>query len=367
MGRLTRQIASVSAGCCVLAMAIGVAAARADEVRIGRLPYSDVKVTGIEDGQIVMLNRAGNPIRKPLGDVTRVQLDGNDDFNRAELLLEQGQHRLAWQAFERTRQRTNVDWLRTLIDLRLLEAYQKDGEFARAVEVFLRLADAFPDQARALQPTEVPPAGSRFNAQAIEMLDRALADCDKLTVRTALTETLLRVLEREGSDRVADVAGQLAELLSPPGKEDQTAATREAPRRHHLSGEVLSTQLTRARALLTSGQHSEAVRVIDGLLAEAPEDALDQLWMLKAEALQAMGERAQAALAAMQVVIEVPNSTLAPRALAMAAAYYESIDRPDKAIELYQELCAHSQADAELIAQARAAIGRLEQAKSDKP
>jgi hypothetical protein len=63
MGRLGRQIASVSAGCWVLAMAIGVVAARADEVRIGRLPYSDVKVTGIEDGQIVMLNRAGNPSR----------------------------------------------------------------------------------------------------------------------------------------------------------------------------------------------------------------------------------------------------------------------------------------------------------------
>jgi tetratricopeptide (TPR) repeat protein len=299
--------------------------------------------------------------------VTRVQLDGNDDYNRAELLLEQGQCRLAWQAFERTRQRTNVDWLRTLIDLRLLEAYQKDGEFAHAVEVFLRLADEFPDQARALQPTEVPPAGSKFNAQAIEMLDHALAGSDKLTVRTALTETLLRVLEREGSDRVANVAAQLAELLSPPDKEDQTAAAGETPRRHHLSDELLSTQLTRAGALLTSGQPGEAVRVIDDLLPEAPEGALDQLWMLKAEALQAMGDRAQAALAAMQIVIEVPNSPLAPRALAMAASYYESIDRPEKAIELYQELCDHSQADAELIAQARAAIGRLEREKSDQP
>lgn len=372
MSRPKRQPDGFLGRGCTLALTllvgVGAAAAKADEVRIHRLNYTDVKVTGIENGQLVMLNRAGNPIRKPLHSVTRVQLTGNNDFNRAEILLEQQKYRLAWQRFELARQRTNVEWLHTLIDLRLLEAYQRDGQFARAVEVFTRLARRFPQQARQLRPKQLPTAGSQFNQQAIQTLDSALAECRDPAARTALLELLVAVLETEGSDRLAEAAGQLAKLLAPATEAGSPPASQGTGRRMpRLSAEALNDHLTRARALLQAGQYAAVVRAVDAVLPEARDQFLAQLWMLKARALQALGESAQAALAAMHVVIQQPDSPLAPSALALTAAYYESLGRKDKAGELYQELCNHPAADADLIQQAQQAIARLEAEQPEEP
>src|SRR5439155_26875049 len=71
----------------ILALLAFPASVRADTLYIGSgggIPYANVKVLRIADGQIVYTLASGNETRKPVDQVVRMQIDDEPALNAAE-------------------------------------------------------------------------------------------------------------------------------------------------------------------------------------------------------------------------------------------------------------------------------------------
>ena len=88
--------------CIALVAVVGALACRAaaDEIKIGRLSYKNVAVTGERDGEVLFVFR-GNKVSKPLSQVARIHLSNRPFFNTGESLRRQGRFAEAARTYQR--------------------------------------------------------------------------------------------------------------------------------------------------------------------------------------------------------------------------------------------------------------------------
>ncbi len=188
-------------------LAVGVAAS-ADEVRVGRLPYSGVRVTGFTAGQI-SFRTAGGEVSRPLSAISLIQLDGQSDFNEAEELLSDGSYGEAVDAYRRAVQATDTHWTRRLINCRLIQALDGAGRFAEAVEQWMSAVSAneYSEAVLDLRPVNLPGRGDEANDQVIRLLEDSLTNVDDENYADWIRGLLADLYRLEGRD---DDAEQLA-------------------------------------------------------------------------------------------------------------------------------------------------------------
>jgi hypothetical protein len=98
----------------------------ADEITVGKVPYTDVTITDVSDGNVTFtIPSSGSAVRKPLSEVTLIRLEGELAFN----LAEKSAARAAWQeavtGYDTAAKRAPAGWRKALIEFRLAQARQR--------------------------------------------------------------------------------------------------------------------------------------------------------------------------------------------------------------------------------------------------
>lgn len=102
-----------------------------------------------------------------------------------------------------------------------------------------------------------------------------------------------------------------------------------------------------------------ALKIIRLTKAKLSADDRAEWYLLEARVESARGRHADATLAAMKLVILMPDHARVPEALLWAARGYEEMGRLNKAIELYEECLGRKKLNPVLKVNARESVRRL--------
>lgn len=245
--------------CAILFLAIIAAAGRADTVRVGKIPYSRVRITDARDGKVFFQVTPTVTLAKPAHLATLVELEGKTDFNRAEQLLADGKPEQAVAHYDRALSKAG-GWVRRLIRYRRLIALDRAGRIQRAGREWLALVDESADAAEVLNLRPSTPAakGSARNAGAIELLEaRAKRPRIDPLLAEQINALLLVLYEREGRDEDARrMAGRMSEVRLPEKRLPRGGGRLTAAKVLIDQGEA-ERALGVIRANLTAGRYSD--------------------------------------------------------------------------------------------------------------
>ena len=325
--------------CVVAFLTVGAllaGSARADTIRIGKLPYPGVRIEGLEGQDVLFAVAGGRTLRKPLEEVAAIAVTGKDDLNKAEELLEANKPGEAVAAYDRAIQGES-GWLERLIRFRRLAALGKSTNVDRAVEEWLNLlAEPGPTAfLLKLRPGVFGPKGSPQNAGAISLLEaRKDAFKDNKAVSGAIDDLLLALYQQEGkTEEAASLAGRIAAHSGPVAP---VAGTGPAPAVDKAAG----TQLRALEVLIGQGKAEEVLKEIQANLAANRYSVDDQpraLWISGkarrklAEAATGIDQRKrliEAGLDFMRVVAFFASSPEAPEALLAAGQVNAELGNP---------------------------------------
>lgn len=308
-----------------------------DSLTINKLTYSDVRVTGVKDGEISYIVR-GNEVRKPLAQVEKIVLTDEPAFNAAEEAFASKQWDPATEGYEKTLRTTQKAWLKDWVALRLLESANQAGRFDAAIKAYVAMAEKSPESVRAIT-LKMPKADSAYLTEAIKLVDSAIAKAKQNGTKEVLLNLLIDLNKTKGDLNGANAALQRRMELA--------AADPSNPDRARAAG---SLKLKAIRLALASKEYDKVIQLVEqevGGLSE-PADRADALFCL-AEAHAAKAGDAKAAdvwkdvaLAYMRVVAQGPASTPpVPAALLKVAEIHASkLNEKETAIRIYQQVMA---------------------------
>lgn len=338
---------------------------RADEVRVGRLPYSGVTVTDFSAGELVF-RTAGREITRPLSSITRIELSGRSDFNLAEEMLVDKRYEEAAQAYRRAEDATTgVPWLRRLISCRLVQALDGAGRFDEAVHQWLlATGDDGAEELLMLRPANLAPQGEQVNSRAINLLEIRLNRVENEQLRRSIRELLLELYWLEGRhEKAAEMAELLGDVPQPPS--DIETATDGAARQVH------GGQLADIRGLLDENRPERALEFVLARMARLDEIEMPEALLLAGRArmalYQARGSREHllsAGLDFMRVAVFYAGTDFAAEALYRAGEVNEELGNASAARAAWQLVIARY-GDSEYAERAVAGIERIGRAARD--
>lgn len=331
----------------------------ADELTINGLPYPDVRITGVEDCEIVfqLASRRGT---ESLAHVDFIQLDREDDFNQAETLMAQGEVTEALELYRRARA-ADRQWVQNLAEFRRMWAMDQDARIDEAVKMWLKVIDdndASPN-ARAMAPTNLAEAGDQANQLAYDMLEERreqAGEDDELW--KAIIDLQLAIAEHQGDDAEAE---RLASLLlershgtngGTTTSSDQVAAS--------LQGAVVLVSNPDKAAEVMEIITADLYRYTEGQLPTALL-ALGKAQLILAEAGE--GEERRSLLTdagnnLMYVVVFFGESDQAPEAYYLAGRANELLGNTQAAQKAYEVVIA-DHAQSPFAAQARESMDAM--------
>ncbi len=351
--RLPTTLVAVAAGLLV------AAPLRADDVWVataGRKPlrYGSVKVRGYRAGHLVFLGRMGGAVLKPLTEVTRIQVEGQDELNLAENLYAEGQFPEAAKAYQSLVDVDDPDWIAPFAHARLVVCHDETGQFAQAVASWVKLLEVWPVHAVARPPVTLGAKGSQVNKQALTRLTAVLKRELQPAAARSAKELQLALWKIEGDPRAEAAKQALAEKTAEkpePGPDRETRPERAQPDR---AGNVAILR-SQASRLAQTGRYEEALPAINRAVAAVSQASaqryLPGLLTLKATChlgraaeLEKAGRtdaatrhRVSAGLAAMRVVTFFPENPAMIECLYLAGRVHEEIGQTKLAITLYRE------------------------------
>lgn len=348
------------------------AAGRADDVRIGKIPYAGATILGVQEGSITFRISTGKPITKPISEVSLIKIGQREaeEFNKAEDLLAKGKSGEAAAAYDAAEGKLATPWAGKLLRYRRLMALNGAGHVGRAVEEWLALAeqDQYAEATLALGPTTFAKQGSKENAQAIAALEAKLATLDNEKVVLAFRQTLMKLYAAEGrSEDAANLAKLLAgAAVAPPPKNGD--GPRETPSTPTLvnAGSVLNA----VEVLLQQGAADKALEILNRDIDGFDSGALPRALLLRGRAgMDAAGKLSgkeaekmllQAGLDFMRVVTFYPDSVDAPESLFLAGRVNASLETPNtEAARLAWQQVVANYGGSEAAKQAQAALDGL--------
>lgn len=383
--RFLREILSASAIFLLLATT-----APGDTVKLrGKPAFEHVRVVRLENGRLIFEGVSRQFLRKPLDDVSWIEIDDQPAFSDAERAAAR-RDISAVAAYGRAADSVAAPrWVRDLARVRLIRRFDTPDWFAETNAAYLQLCESNPDLASAYRPTAapyteptslagplratlhaldgpLPPAGRTLvRAHALDLA--LLANVQPLPEQLGLAPT---VADSEATSQPSPApadspqaaqpgsAGLLAELERQPAASPAPAAASEE-RGPALRLPADALVLRAARAALDHDDPSAAeglLRRAEPFVASADARAVA---LLRARLLLAGGDAARAADALMRLT-EPPETD----ATAAAACYYvglahEALQRPEVARRLYRRALASPLLPADLRQAAELRSARL--------
>lgn len=327
--------------------------AGADAILVqGRPLATGVRIVAIEGVELRYRLASEREIRRAIGEIEYVQIDGWDTFNRAERDRRDGSLRQAVFAYERALQEldardteadaeasslSRADRL-LLVRCRLLTAQDALGRFDEAVEHYLAIVSQLPEAHEKLRPGNLPTARSTFLATARASVTTALDRIEDPGTRASLEGWLATWPDRPPR---AEPPGPRSADEASAAPADDEAEARLAP---------IRAALENIHVLVESGRFAEALERIAPLHGPSAGALRAELhyWEGRARfglSAEQGGEAPEAALsraglAFMRVVIHFPEHPRAAESLYRAAAVCRAEERADLAERLEAELAA---------------------------
>jgi hypothetical protein len=304
-------------------LALASALACGDEIAVKGLNYPDAKITGIEDGQLVV-DINNQTVHKPLDSITKVAITGQDSLNEAEGLAAKGKVAEAVKAYDQAADRADVDWVKQLVVVRRLRALgQSPAMIDRAVTEWLALLDQTKEAkyAVSLRPTKPAAKGSQANKDAIAALEakeKGLAnDSPSVNDVRGLLADLYRVQGQ--ADKAKDMALKMDSGKAASGQTPQVGDNSHTP---PAQGGSVEEVLKTAKEQIDNGGAEQALPGLKGALPQCTVAELPRALLLMGKAQMeaaksAKGEKAQelrmaAALNFMRIVTFYPTISELP-------------------------------------------------------
>jgi TolA-binding protein len=301
------------------------------------MPYPNVQITGIDNGQIRFTADGVNEIRKDLTSVVSFTVDSEPTFNQAQNDFSLNHLPRALDEYDQTIQKTDKQWLKDYCLPRLVQVADKVGRFDKSSQGYLQLILTQPDIATKYRPT-VPPAGSD-TLDAAAQAARTAADTANITHQQlwAILSFWMDIDKSRGDNAGM---GDVARRLKDSGADLSDPST---------AGALADARLADARDAIDKKQFKQAITLIDSAKSQFTDPArqADALYLI-AQARQGQAQNGQtavqlrdAAIAYVRVVADFKNAPGAPHvtdSLLAAAAILEKLAEPQEATQLYQSV-----------------------------
>lgn len=336
---------------CLAGLLGCVQVARGDAIQNDQTLHANVTLLGIEADAMVFVFNDGRSTQWPVSGVKRIMLTAGNDpaataLSQAERARLAGDRRTAVTNYEEVLSNAGKEWLRDYATYRLVRLYDDMGQIQKCYRAYVALAVNRPGLVSGLLPRRIPRADS-------QPCREILIDIDQRIERSAtpeLTAALVRFRAAVLRTPQQPVANPRPPTATPPVAKPATPA----------GPSPLTLAIKRAREMIAKGDLAAADRVLETIRNKAPQ-AADAILLLEAERALAANDAAAAALAAMRLATEHPNSALVADAWWAAGRSQERLGRGAKAIELYQRCVAapNGSAEARSAAEARLAAMNL--------
>ena len=343
----------------IVAMALALGAARADEVTVKKYPpYGGVQITNVEKGMISF--RLGqNLLARPIADVERIQIAGIEPFNEAERAISPRSGEPDWakavKGYDAIADVQSRPWLKRLVQYRRLRALDQTAQFDRAVQEWLSLLKDEQDSAAPLVPTKAAAKGSQANLKAISLLEAARQSVQaKTPAAQAVAQALMQAYRIEAQTDKADALA--AELAGAPARAPGAAKTAagnggKTPGLTGAEGDV-QRAIQAAETLVRPGQKADllesSLRTLQENLRRCTEGDLPRALLLIGKAQILLAETAgpdqkralyvNGGLNCMRVAAHFPDAVEAGEALLLAGKANLAIENKNAAQAAFQEV-----------------------------
>lgn len=323
------------------------------------VPYNNVKIMGIDGGNLAFRTAAGQDSTRPLAQVSQLTIDGETAFNDAEAAYVADDFAKAAEGYQKTVRATSKDWIKDRSAQRLVESAGKAGKFDAAVTGYVALVSRSPELAATSKP-QLPEGKSTFLDSAAKEVDAASNDGKLKPEQRAMLLSFLLELHRARGDNAA--AGAAAErLLKVAGNDANNPAAAAA---------LADMKLNLAKLALDGKNYQKAASDIEqnrAIFNDPAQQAQALFVLAEARAGLAAGKTDEEtlkgiALAYMRVVTfgkDQPSSAAnVALSLSKTAAVLEQLKQPKQARDLYQQV-ATAYPNSPVAADAKAAAERL--------
>jgi tetratricopeptide (TPR) repeat protein len=312
------------------------AAASADSLVINNLSYADVQITGVKAGEVFFTTSTGNDVRKPMAQVSKINLADEPAFNSAEEAFAARDWNKATASYEKTVRSTQKLWLADWCAVRLLESANKAGRFDAAVRAYIAIAEKSPDAVKTIT-LNMPKPNSAYLPEAATLLNAAANKTKSEATRAALLKLLVDVNNAKGDTRASENA--LERLAQSNAKVNPNSS--DAQRAQVL------LKLKGLRTAIAAKEYDKVLQTVEkdaGLFSD-PADQAEALLCVADASAGKSGESNDAetwkevAVAYMRVVVNAPTSSQAAAALLRVAAIHETkLGEKETALKLYQQI-----------------------------
>lgn len=356
-----------------------------------RPPFQDVTILDYRDGYLVFRGVSQQVLRKRITELAWLEAPGQPALTEAERLARTGDWRGAVAAYRHVGEDAPA-WVRTLTQVRLMQALDEAGDFGEAVEVYVMLRTSGQKLPAGAHPYHPGPPGSEVNEKARAALQRGLRrterdarrDLEAFTFELSLADSVpLEPIEaaHQTSQPSKDAAGHAAAPLGlfPPepaqpartpepeiiglfpatGPADTEGGARAIYRPATpvtLGADALVLVVARDR--LAQGHAASALQLLEKALPYVAGDDRGPYTLLAGRCLIEVGRAPEAISRLMALATRQSAPSESAFALYYAAVAHERLRQPEVAIGLYQELANDPALPAELAEPVQAGLAR---------
>lgn len=149
-----------------LLVTLAASAALADTVVHKGTPWPNVTITDIKGGEVYFRTTAGTEARRPMSEITRIEITDEVALNQAEDAYRSQKYVDAAESYQKTLRSTNRAWLKDWCTVRLVESANKSNRFDLVVTGYLQVLLKDEAMVKGMVLT-MPAADSQFLPAAI--------------------------------------------------------------------------------------------------------------------------------------------------------------------------------------------------------
>ena len=368
--------------------------ARADSIHDGRGSFTGIEIIGFTEDRLAFRMADGRILSRPAASVKTIRVVSSHDrmaevLTEAEKLVQANNPLEAIAHYKQVEANARTTWMQDFAVFRQAQVQDKIGAFPQALAAYMILTQRAPRIAAAVIPRNFPAPKTPEAAEAVDAVkfaERSSPPEDVAAIlvrlrhciqngtpfekREPTTKPASRKPKNTDTDDADNPATDKPPASKPPaGKKpagrpttppgDGTKPKPPVATSRPASGKIDGLAKL-VRKAIADGDLDLATKTIDRAKGHAKGVDRGVYLLLTGELLLAQKYYDRAGVECMRVVVEYPGSPAMGRALYCTGLAYEGLERPAKALELYEESIRNSPQDAETREAAAARVKALQ-------